>query len=390
MIRLLFLFLFTFCINSLFAQLDKNSYVLCEGSVNIFKSDTYLLKFKGHEKESTIFKNYIALQNETSGNLIWTTFIAPTDGKLEFTAKSSGTGVKFIIFEPFIDEVCAEIPEGNAEIKRMMLKSDSNEIGLNETTGNGFLYPLELSAGKLVQLVFIGELAVKDEITLNFNFTPFDEEEISESKELDLRHDDFAPTFKISIRDAKTKKPLIANLVLEGLKEINGLYKGSDMLFNVSRNCRLNLKCEAEGFFFVDSANIVVSSTTEQELVLYLEPVRAGFTMQIEEIEFVPGTSEIVLNSEGKLRRLRDFLVLNTDVHIEIQGHVFEPGEHNSYAGQKVSEARAKRVMKYLIDNGIDKSRLTAIGYGNTKPIYPEPKHAYEEQANRRVEVVVK
>lgn len=390
MIRLLFLLLFTFCLDSLFAQLDKNSYLLCEGSVNIFKSDNYVLKFKGHEKESTIFKNYAALQNETSGNLIWATFIAPADGKLEFTAKSTGSSVKFIIFEPFMDEVCTEIPEGNAEIKRMMLKAESGEIGLNEATGNGFLYPMELNAGKLIQLVFIGELAVKSDVLLNFNFTPFDEEELSEEKELDLRTDDFAPTFKISIRNAKTKKPIIANLVLEGLKEINGLYKGSDMLYNVSRNCRLNLKCEAEGFFFVDSSNIAVSSTMEQELVLFLEPVRAGVTMQIEEIEFVPGTSEIVPNSEGKLRRLRDFLALNADVHIEIQGHVYEPGDHNSHAGQKISEARAKRVMKYLVDNGIDKSRLTAIGYGNTKPIYPEPKHAYEEQANRRVEVVVK
>jgi outer membrane protein OmpA-like peptidoglycan-associated protein len=33
---------------------------------------------------------------------------------------------------------------------------------------------------------------------------------------------------------------------------------------------------------------------------------------------------------------------------------------------------------------------MTAVGYGNSKPIYPEPKKAFEEQANRRVEIVVK
>jgi outer membrane protein OmpA-like peptidoglycan-associated protein len=46
--------------------------------------------------------------------------------------------------------------------------------------------------------------------------------------------------------------------------------------------------------------------------------------------------------------------------------------------------------MNYLATNGIDKTRMEAIGYGNTKPIYPNPKFAYEEQANRRVEIVIK
>jgi flagellar motor protein MotB len=33
---------------------------------------------------------------------------------------------------------------------------------------------------------------------------------------------------------------------------------------------------------------------------------------------------------------------------------------------------------------------MTSVGYGNSKPIYPDPKNAFEEQANRRVEIVVK
>jgi outer membrane protein OmpA-like peptidoglycan-associated protein len=111
--------------------------------------------------------------------------------------------------------------------------------------------------------------------------------------------------------------------------------------------------------------------------------------MQIEEIEFKSGTSEFMEGSEPKLRRLRDFMALNSDVSVEIQGHVFATGD-NSIAAQKISEARAKRVMQYLITQGIDKSRMTAIGYGNTKPVYANPKFAYEEQANRRVEIQVK
>jgi outer membrane protein OmpA-like peptidoglycan-associated protein len=75
-------------------------------------------------------------------------------------------------------------------------------------------------------------------------------------------------------------------------------------------------------------------------------------------------------------------------MNIEIQGHVFALGK-NSVAGQSISEARAKKVLKYLVENGIDKSRLKAKGYGNTRPIYEKPQFFYEEQANRRVEIVV-
>ena len=82
-------------------------------------------------------------------------------------------------------------------------------------------------------------------------------------------------------------------------------------------------------------------------------------------------------------------VALNSDIKVEIQGHVFALGD-NSLAAQRVSEARAKRVLKYLVDNGIDKDRLSAVGFGNTKPIYEKPKFSYEEQANRRVEVMIK
>ena len=110
--------------------------------------------------------------------------------------------------------------------------------------------------------------------------------------------------------------------------------------------------------------------------------------MQIDEIEFQPGTSEFLSTADPKLRRLKDFLALNANVKVEIQGHVHAEGE-NTFAGQKLSEARAKRVLLWLSDNGIDKDRMTAVGYGNTVPIYPEAKFSYEEQANRRVEIKV-
>lgn len=390
MIKRYILLLCTLLSITVHSQTEVSSFTSCAGCLNIFKSNKYHLTLKGEEKVSSTFAEFPSLSTVTSSNQIWISYIAPARGTISFSAKAKSSKLKMIIFQPFSGNVCSEVKDGMAEIKRLAIKGESNEVGLDLNVRDNFLYPMVLEEGKVMYICIIGELASVSDIDLDFVFTPDEDESDFDSKELDFRTDDFAPTFSISIRNAETNKPIVANISLDGLKTINGLYKGSDLKYNVGRNFKLTLKCEAEGFFFLDSAEIQVSSVINQELVLKLEPVRSGKTMQIEEIEFKPGTSEIALNGEGKIRRLRDFLALNSTIEIEIQGHVFEPGDDNSHAGQKVSEARAKRVLKYLTDNGIDKSRLTAVGYGNTRPIYADPQHSYEEQANRRVEIIVK
>ena len=120
-----------------------------------------------------------------------------------------------------------------------------------------------------------------------------------------------------------------------------------------------------------------------------MKKLAKGSSIQIEEIEFRAGTSEFVMGSESRLNRLKDLMALNAEIHIEIQGHVFAQGD-NTFASQQMSEARAKRILNYLNANGIAKNRMTAVGYGNTRPIYPDAKLGSEEQANRRVEIVIK
>jgi outer membrane protein OmpA-like peptidoglycan-associated protein len=68
---------------------------------------------------------------------------------------------------------------------------------------------------------------------------------------------------------------------------------------------------------------------------------------------------------------------------------VHDVGEDVSFIGKKLSQSRAKTVYKYLVSSGIDKNRLTYQGYGNEFMKYPEPKNLQEEQANRRVEIMV-
>ena len=55
---------------------------------------------------------------------------------------------------------------------------------------------------------------------------------------------------------------------------------------------------------------------------------------------------------------------------------------------QKLSERRAKSVVDYLVQQGVDLSRLVMVGYGESKPKVPNIDESHREQ-NRRVQIFV-
>ncbi len=71
---------------------------------------------------------------------------------------------------------------------------------------------------------------------------------------------------------------------------------------------------------------------------------------------------------------------------VEIQGHTDERG--NDAYNLSLSDRRAKSVLKYLVEKGIEEKRLTAQGYGETQPLLKErSERAY--QKNRRVAFLI-
>ncbi|NBN99108.1 MAG: OmpA family protein, partial [Flavobacteriia bacterium] len=54
------------------------------------------------------------------------------------------------------------------------------------------------------------------------------------------------------------------------------------------------------------------------------------------------------------------------------------------------SKNRAKKVVEFLIDSGIEPRRLSAVGLGNSAPVFPNPQTEEEKEANRRVEIKIK
>ena len=209
-------------------------------------------------------------------------------------------------------------------------------------------------------------------------------------RELNYRYNRKFPSLKIEIRDKVTGKPLLADLIIQGIGNIEGVYHISDVIFDNKRNGRLSISCKKKGYFYIDSVDIDVRNSSNRVIRIELDPVASGKHFVLDGIEFVPGTSNLLEKSKPKLIRVVDFLNQNPSVKLEIQGHVYEPGSRASTAGQKTSLERATKVMNFLIKNGIDPERLTAVGLGNSKPLFINPRNPAEEQANRRVEFVVK
>lgn len=362
----------------------------CEGAVNIFKSGDYTLQFPGNGGLFDEFEAYPSLSDVSKGNVIWLTFIADYTGTLTITNEIDQNYIQMVVFEEGAGDICQELAMGTAEIKRLISAKSEKKIGLTEEISNGSLYPLEVTAGTKISIALTTVEKVRAFVKMNFQFKPKGSHAYSnETKVVDARNDEFSPTLKIHIRDINTKEEITSNFLVVGLKELKAFYRGSDFLFNVNHSGKIDVQCDAEGYFFIDTSFNVQANTT-REITIYLEAVSKGKSLQIEEIEFKQGTSDFMPGSETKLRRLKDFMALNADVQIEIQGHVHAVGEDNGFTAQKLSESRAKKVMQYLVDNGIAKERMTAVGYGNTRPVYANPKLASEEQANRRVEILIR
>jgi len=357
----------------------------CGGAINIFESGEFQLAFNGGS--DNIHAVYPTLSEVNSENTLWCSYIAPSEGVLSFDATVESGFLQMVIFKPETDDICRDISQGIAEMQRVLISKENTSAGLSKNVGPDRLYSYKMDAGQKIYVLFATNAEEEKKMELNWNF----QEKISstqDKKVVDNRDDDFAPTITFTVRDAETGLPLNSALVMDGNRDLRGMYIGSDFFFNLYSTNDIILSCDLEGYFFYDSI-IEIKSLEDKLVEIELIKAQSGKSLQIEEIQFQPGTSQILKSSEPKLRRLKDFLALNADLEVEIQGHVFAIGD-NSFMGQRISEARAKRVMKYLIDNGIDRSRLTAVGYGNTRPIYENAERTFQEQANRRVEILIK
>ncbi|MFZ6052321.1 OmpA family protein [Halocola ammonii] len=134
---------------------------------------------------------------------------------------------------------------------------------------------------------------------------------------------------------------------------------GRDYALNVSR----------EGYLFY-SDNFTLSETTAaapQELEVPLKRIEEGSSVVLNNVFFDVDQYKLKPQSKVELDKLIEFLKLNPELKIEISGHTDNVGSDES--NNVLSQNRAQSVVDYLMKNGIDRDRLSAKGFGESKPI---------------------
>ncbi|MBW2631148.1 MAG: OmpA family protein [Deltaproteobacteria bacterium] len=102
-------------------------------------------------------------------------------------------------------------------------------------------------------------------------------------------------------------------------------------------------------------------------------------------VDFEFASSSISSDSYFLLDKSVKILEDNPSVNVRLEGHTDNIGSE-AY-NQKLSESRATAVMNYFIKKGISADRLSAVGYGYTKPIASNETSAGRDK-NRRVELI--
>jgi outer membrane protein OmpA-like peptidoglycan-associated protein len=126
-----------------------------------------------------------------------------------------------------------------------------------------------------------------------------------------------------------------------------------------------------------------------KEVVKMVKQVDTVYVKEIENIEakfnsvqFTVGSFEIPEEAKFALYDLAKFLKKQPNLKLKIEGHTSDEGDPNF--NQQLSEKRAKAVVDFLINRGVDASRLSYEGKGSSMPIDKN-----NREVNRRTEFII-
>lgn len=114
--------------------------------------------------------------------------------------------------------------------------------------------------------------------------------------------------------------------------------------------------------------------------------IEVGTKVALSDVNFQRGVAVMLPGSEASLDKVVNFLKKQPNVKIEVAGHTEPRGDAD--LNMQLSEKRAERVQKYIVDQGIDPERVVAKGYGGNQPIADNTQESGRIK-NRRVEFII-
>jgi outer membrane protein OmpA-like peptidoglycan-associated protein len=156
---------------------------------------------------------------------------------------------------------------------------------------------------------------------------------------------------------------------------------------------------ERTGYFAARNSVITQGKTPPQDqLTKPLTEIRLTTTLTlakivknkaivVENIFYDYDKANIRPDAAVELDKLVQTLVDNPTITIELSSHTDSRGV--DIYNQDLSQRRAQSAVDYIISKGIDKKRITARGYGESRPVIRNAKTEAQHQQNRRTEFKV-
>ncbi len=194
--------------------------------------------------------------------------------------------------------------------------------------------------------------------------------------------------------DANTAAPLTASISLVDNEKNVVLSRtrsnaNGEFEVTIPHGGNYGVSTEKDGYLF-NSINFNVPTFSEfREIDTHIIMVKAevGSKVILKNIFFDVGKSAIKKESISELENIQELLTGNPKLRVQINGHTDNTG--NAAANKVLSLQRATAVVNYLIENGISKDRLRAVGFGEERPIVSNDDEIGGREINRRTEIEI-
>ena len=202
--------------------------------------------------------------------------------------------------------------------------------------------------------------------------------------------------YSVSVIDAATKQPITARVSLQGLRDnviVPAKNTGAgvtEFSINATEAKDYRLSVENEGYMFV-TQNIRLEGASDQSKPLSrtveLRKVQTGAVTILRNIYFDFDKATFQQESYDELNKLERMMSQNPNMKVEIAGHTDYIG--TAAYNMSLSQRRAEAVKDFLTKKGIDTRRITALGFGKTRPLVSNDDEEGGREINRRVEFKV-
>jgi outer membrane protein OmpA-like peptidoglycan-associated protein len=348
-----------------------------------------VLEFNGNSRGDVHFM-------ERENNTVWYEFTTKTKGKLvlEIEPLDSLNDYDFVLYKYTDDNFCADVE--SKKILPLRTNFSRNKPEINSKTGlkNTSKEPL-IPAGINAAYSQSVEVNSKEKYVLLVN-------NVYDKGEGHLLHFDYGVnvSFEGQVVKVEGEGNLEANVTLTNTKtgdvvaettsdSITGAYKLVFDLPKTQLNDPLHLEVLKEDYFFYDTVITAFKIVTKMRDIKLKTPIRKlkkGARFVVSNILFYGDSPKPMPASLLSLKSLYKTMKRNKKLNISIEGHTNGCSKGDKFS-QNLSYGRAKTVYDFLIENGIDASRLASKGYACSNMLHPMSSRF--AHLNRRVEIEI-